>query len=59
MDADDLGETIEKYSMEYSGSFVQVLDGATYRNVFHLIKPVIGDFNIGFEQVFCEKYWRR
>jgi len=44
MGVDDLGATIEKYSMEYSGFFVQVLDGATFQNVFHHIKPVIDDF---------------
>jgi len=58
MGVDDLGATIEKYSMEYSGFFVQVLDGATFQNVFHHIKPVIDDFNNGFVLVFCEQYWK-
>ena len=56
MDGVDLGETIEKYSMEYFGFFAQVLDGATFQNAFHPIKPVIDDFSNGFVQAFSEKY---
>jgi hypothetical protein len=59
MDADAPGETIEKYSMEYSGYFVQVHDGATFQRDFHHTRPVIDDFNNGFAQAFSEKYWRR
>jgi len=58
MDGVDLGETIEKYSMEYFGYFVQGLDGAIFQNAFHLIKPAIDDFNNGFALVFCEQYWK-
>jgi hypothetical protein len=58
MDEVDLGETIEKYSMEYFGFFVQVLDGAIFQNAFHPIRPVIDDFNNGFALVFCEHYWK-
>jgi hypothetical protein len=58
MDADALGETTERYSTEYSGYFAQVPGGATYRNAFLLIKPVIADFNNGLEVEFCEKYWK-